>query len=221
MNLLLCLGSREHISELIDHHSAGPQPHPTLPFITCVQILQHSVHILHSGHALFETAYKVTKALTLQKYHLALKISQGTAYVPTIAPGTILNIINEKPGDFGKMNNHQWMDLYDASLLHANDPPHRRGGFINLTNSYMNVFLPYQKAVGLTVNHINNQTMFPLRAEKYTPHCETSDGLGFVYPCLAENQPYYHLCMALSPTSTSSSAPLSPVHLASEILGKL
>ena len=41
-----------------------------------------------------------------------------------------------------------------------------------------------------------------MRKEKYNADAETSDGLGFVYPCLFEKQSFYHLCFVEKNLST-------------------
>ena len=149
---------------------------------------------LECGVGLYQVSYKVTRALLNKKYHLALKMSYGNAYKPEYVPGTVLNIVNEKPGDFGMTVNGDWKDHYDFGLLNRDTLPHVRGGFINFTNAYLNIFLPFKKAVGVTVNHYADVGTFKMRAEKYKADCETGDGLGFVYPCLFEKQTFYHLC---------------------------
>ena len=59
----------------------------------------------------------------------------------------------------------------------------------------MNVFAPYKKVVGVTVNNYANTTTYLLRREKYKADCETVDGLAFVYACLYEQQSFYQLCV--------------------------
>ena len=157
--------------------------------------MHHEVDILETGIGLHQTTYKVTKAIGAVKYHLALKVGFGNGYKPEIEPGAVVNIVNEKPGDMGTLVDNEWKDLYDLNLINREDEPHVRCGLINLTNAYMNVFLPYKKVVGITVNHFADTTQMQMRRDKYKADCETGDGLGFVYSCLAEKQLFYQLCV--------------------------
>jgi hypothetical protein len=175
-----------------------PQPSESLPFLFSAKLMHHEIDILECGAGLFQSSYKIAKAIGRQKYHLALKLSLGNSYKPEIAVGTVLNIINEKPGDFGTLINGEWKDLYDLDLLKRESEPQIRGGFINLTNAYMNVFLPFKKVVGVTVNHFADADSIKQRLEKYKADCETTDGIGFVYTCLFEKQVFYHLCTVAS-----------------------
>lgn len=195
MKLLLCVASVEYIQPVLQQFSVTTSPHPSLAFIQQAKILQHEVDILETGVGVFQTTYRLTKALSLQKYHLALRIGMGNSYKTETAIGTVLNIVNEKPGDYGMSINGEWKDLYDLNLIKPEDQPQQRGGFINLTNSYMNVFMPFKKVVGLTVNNYADKSSFASKKVKYKADCETADGIGFAYTCLYEKQNFYHLCI--------------------------
>lgn len=195
MKLLLCVSSLQDIEAAVNEFSSSLHVHSSPGFLHAAKILHHEVDVLETGSGVYQTTYKVTKALSLHKYHLALKLSFGNAYKEEISAATILNIVNEKPGDYGMMLNGEWKDHYDFGLLKREDEPHVRGGFINLTNAYMNVFSPFKKAVGVTVNNYADVNSFALRRDKYKADCETGDGLGFVYPCLFEKQSFYQLCV--------------------------
>jgi hypothetical protein len=196
MKLLLCINSLGDIQPYLTEMAIVPIQDKALPYLHSASILHHEADILETGVGVYQTTYKVTKALVRQRYHLALKLSFGNTYKTNYGVGTVLNIVNEKPGDYGTMINGEWKDHYDAALLKREDAPHVRGGFVNLTNAYMNVFLPYKKVVGVTVNHYADKNRVELYSDKYKADAETGDGLGFVYPCLYEKQNYYHLCVA-------------------------
>jgi futalosine hydrolase len=212
MKLLIAATSLEDIAPFTSHFKAELQPDAVLKFLYSSKILHHEVDIVVTGVGVYQTTYKVTKVLSKQKYHLALKLGLGNAYKPETAIGTILNIVNEKPGDFGMMINGEWKDYYDFDLVKTTDEPHVKGGLINWTNAYLNVFLPFKKVVGVTVSHYADNQTYLLRKEKYKADCETCDGLGFVYPCLFEKQQFYQLCVIERNLATGEENP----HLALE-----
>ncbi len=194
MKLLLCVSCLDNIDAALKEFSSPIQPHAYLGFLHTAKILHHEIDILQTGVGVYQTTYKLTKVLSLQKYHLALKLSFGNAYKEDNPVGSVLNIINEKPGDYGMMSDGEWKDYYDLGLLRREAEPQVRGGFINLTNAYMNIFSPFKKSVGITVNNYADINSLALRKEKYKADCETGDGLGFTYTCLFEKQSFYHLC---------------------------
>ncbi len=195
MKLLLCVSSLNDIKGFFESFSASLQVHSSFKFLHSTKILHHEVDVLETGVGVYQTTYKLTRVLTQQKYHLALKVGFGNSYKEEIAIGSVLNIVNEKPGDFGMMLHGEWKDHYDLNLINREDVPHLRGGFINLANAYMDVFVPFKKVVGVTVNNYSDKETFLLCKEKYKADCETGDGLGFVYPCLFEKQSFYQLCV--------------------------
>ena len=195
MKLLLVVPSLNEIQPFLTDEGVTLTPHATLGYLQQGKILHHEVDVLETGVGIYQTTYKLTKTLSAQKYHLALKFSMGNAYKEDTLIGTVLNIVNEKPGDLGMMNDNVWNDPYDLGLTQREQEPHVRGGFINMTNAYMNVFLPFKKVVGLTVNHYGDARAVTWRREKYKADCETVDGVGFAYTCLFEKQLHYHLCV--------------------------
>lgn len=195
MKLLLVVASVNDVQPFLTQQNITPVRHAVMKFMYSFKAVHHEVDLIETGAGLHQTTYKVTKAVTAQKYHLALKLGFGNAYKEDTAIGAVLNVVNEKAADMGMHDNKEWKDLYDLGLINREDEPHVRGGLINLTNAYMNVFLPFKKSVGITVNHYADKTQLQMRREKYKADCETGDGLGFVYPCLYEKQSIYQLCV--------------------------
>jgi hypothetical protein len=194
MKLLVVIPDLAQLDAALQQLGVQLTPAAGIKYLQQGKILHHEADILETGAGIYQTTYKLAKVLGAHKYHLALKLSTGAAYRPEAEAGQILNIVNEKPGDYGTTTAEGWKDMYDLGMLNRNSEPHVRGGFINLTNAYMNVFMPFKKVVGVTVNHYADATACTLRKEKYKADCETTDGLGFVYTCLYEHQQYYHLC---------------------------
>jgi len=195
MRLLIVVTSLKDIQPFLADFGINPERHVSMKYVYTSKILHHELDILETGIGIYQTTYKVTRALTEQKYHLALKLGFGNSYKEDIEVGVVLNVVNEKPGDLGMMIGGEWKDPYDLELTRREDEPHVRGGFINMTNAYMNVFLPFKKSVGITVNHYGDSASVAWRREKYKGDCETGDGLGFVYPCFFEKQLFYQLCV--------------------------
>lgn len=193
MKLLLCIPSINAVSSFLKAFDVALTETNPLSYQHSVGINGHEVTLIESGHNSVETCYKVTKALSIQKYHLALHISKGFSLKDDLTPGTVLNVVNEKPVDLGIWQNNEWKDAYDLGELDAATHPHVRGGYINMTNAYINVFLPLKKVVGGTVNSIGVQEITDLQKAKYAVSLLTQTGWGFVYPCLFERQTYYHL----------------------------
>jgi futalosine hydrolase len=197
MKLLLCVNRATDLGTLFDRISAAMPAPITLPdpqsaqYTSGFHFLQHEVDVCETGYGLFQSTYKVTKALAQKKYHLALKMGYCNAYKPELQIGDMVNVIKDKPAS-PLFNNR---DIYEAGLMSADSFPHFKEAFINMNNSYMNVLMPYKKVVSVTVADYGETSSYGSRREKYKADVETTDGLGFVYPCMSERQPFYQLCV--------------------------
>ena len=94
MKVLLCVNRLADFKLLLEHietkqqQALQPNSNPTLAsYIFDTRYLQHDLTICETGFGLFQTTYKTTKVLQLQKYHLALKVGFCNAYKESIAVG--------------------------------------------------------------------------------------------------------------------------------------
>ncbi len=188
MNILLCLPNAADFETVLAHIKV-----PDVEFIKgkiySTQFLSHQVDICFTGETLFETAHSITKAITQKKYNLALKAGFCTSWKADLPIGEVVNVIKEKPISFNADGN----DLYEMKALNDADFPHFKGSFINMNNSYMNVFLELRKVVSATVNRSERMQDVSSLREQYKADTETQNGIGFVYSCMFERQPFYQI----------------------------
>ena len=200
MKLLLCINRFSDFKSLFDGIAAQsglsnitmPDPQSS-NFIVSFHYLQHEVDVCETGFGIFQTTFKVTKALSQKKYHLALKASFCNAYKPELNIGDVVNVIKDKPGDIGIAGANDMADIYDLGLMDRESFPHFKGAFVNMNNSYMNVMMPFRKVVSVTVNKYADVDSYDTKRLRYKADIETGDGLGFVYPCMYERQPFYQI----------------------------
>jgi hypothetical protein len=224
MKLLLVVPCKEIAQGLITHFDAEVSVPAELLFLQQAKLLHHEVDVLIAPGFALPLVYQLAKVLAKQKYHLAVKLSFASAYSATTAFGTTLNVLNEKPGDAGEYEDSSWKDVYDLHWLNREETPHVRGGFVNMTNAYMNIFMPFKKVVGLTVNRQAETAEILFRKEHYKAEVETSDGLAFVYTCLAEKQTYYHLAVVnrnLAIDAKQENVNEAALHLLIDLIQKL
>ncbi len=190
MKLLICCNSLSQINRVVDWLNENTEKHSELFYKSA----QHEITLLETGYGGFQVGFHIANHLANNQYHLVLKIGFANAFKENISVGEVVNIINDKPADTGIFTDEGFKDLYELNLLSVNDKPHLMGGFVNKTNAYLNVFLPYRKVLSLTVNTASTDAeLRALRVSKYNPHIETNDGINFAYTCLFRQQPFYHL----------------------------
>lgn len=176
-------------------------------FSQTVQVQQHDPHLYqfsHAGHDITwlvcghyfpETMIRLQKLLSADRFHLAIKFSAGLSADCSLPAETIVNIVNEVDTDRRLWTDEGWKDYYTIGWLNAGDHPHVRGGFINMHNAYIQVFMPYKKVVGHTPARMNDPNASHEFVQQYKISVETSNGLPFAYTCLWNKQPFYHLAI--------------------------
>jgi len=190
MKLLVCCNALSQINLVTDWLNSNAEKHSELFYKSA----QHEITLLEMGYGGFQVGFHIANHLASNQYHLALKAGFASAFKDNIAVGEVVNIINDKPADTGIYSDEGFKDLYELGLLSINDKPHQMGGFVNKTNAYLNVFIPFRKVLSLSVNTSSSDVALrDGRVAKYNPHIETSDGINFAYTCLFRQQPFYHL----------------------------
>jgi futalosine hydrolase len=153
-----------------------------------------SIDFVAMGYTVFETAFAIGKALQKQRYHLVLFAGLANSLNERMKVGQVLNVINDIPFSIGRKDNHGFEHAYTLGWLNKTQKPHFRGGYVNMSNAYFNVFLPFMKTASLTCPVLEgNDELLKVKLSKFPIHIETSNGMGFHYACLFENVPFYQL----------------------------
>ena len=160
---------------------------------------QHEIDVLFCGNALFEMSHKMTKAIST-RYNLALYAGFSDAINPSIAVGTVVNVIKEKPLLFDV----EGADLYESKSMDTASFPHFKGGFVNMNNSYLNIFVDFKKVVSGTIAKKVDATLAADLFQKYKTDVLTMNGIGFVYNCMFERQPFYQISVVKKNIATDT-----------------
>jgi len=153
-----------------------------------------TIDFVELGYTAFETAFKMGKALQKERHHLVLFAGLANSLNNRMKVGDVLNVINDIPSGIGKENDDGFQHAYQLNWLDSKKLPHHRGGFINMSSAYFNVFLPFMKTAAITTNVLGgNQHTLALKLKLFPIHIESSNGLGFQYACLHEGVPFYQL----------------------------
>jgi len=152
------------------------------------------IDFCETGYTTFETAFKMGNALNQSSYHLVLFIGLANSLNKVMKDGQILNVINDIPYKIGIEDHTNFQNIYQLQYLDKTKPPHQRGGFINMSNSYFNVFLPYMKTASISCNILGgNEATLQEKINRYPIHIESMNGIAFQYACLSKGIPFYQL----------------------------
>ena len=153
-----------------------------------------NIDFCETGYTAFETAFNMANALNNKAYHLVLFAGLANSLNKIMQDGQVLNVINDLPYKIGFESQNEFQDAYQLNYLDKNKAPHQRGGFINMSSSYFNVFLPYMKTASLTTNILGgNEATLQEKISRYPIHIETLNGVAFQYACLLKRIPFYQI----------------------------
>jgi hypothetical protein len=145
-----------------------------------------TIDVLIIGNTVHESALRTNIILSEKKYHIALLMGIGMPLVETLIDGDLVNVINDKPAYFNTDNEN----YYASGMSIHTDFPHFRGGYINMTNAYFDVFVDVPKVVSVTSE---NELQIEVKTSELKASIQSSNGLGFVQSCLWYGHPFYQL----------------------------
>lgn len=153
-----------------------------------------SIDFVQTGYTVYETAFMMAKALSKDRYHLILYAGLAYSLNDRMHTGDVVNVINDIPFSIGIKEANEFQNAYTLGWINKTEKPHVRGGYINMSNAYFNVFMPFMKTAALTSPQLGgDENLLDLKTSKFQMHIETSNGMGFHYACLSEGMPFYQL----------------------------
>lgn len=158
--------------------------------------LYKHIHLdfVQTGYTVYETAFAMGQALVNKTYHLVLYAGFANSLNTRMKTGEVLNVINDIPFAIGRKDDKGFEHAYTLGWLNKTEKPHVRGGYINMSSSYFNVFLPFMKTAAITAPTLEgDEQLISLKKARFPIHIESSNGLAFHYACLAKNIPFYQL----------------------------
>lgn len=187
MKILIAFSDKEHLKAFFEQIECDIDAKST-------KYKHLELDFVETGYTNFETAYHMGIALHSKSYNLVLFVGLANSLNSTMRVGDLVNVIKDIPYLTGIQEETTFKDAYSLAWLDRAKFPHQRGAFINMTNSYFNVFLPFMKTASLTCNLLGGtKEQLAIKIEGFPIHIETSNGLGFHYACLSKRLPFYQL----------------------------
>jgi hypothetical protein len=153
-----------------------------------------SADLLELGSAGYESAAKLSKVLSKERYHLVLHLGTALPMEATPAEESWMNVIRVLP----LFSVDPLITRFEARQTDPARKPHQRGGLINMTNSYFNAFLPIPKVLAYD---------FPSAVdipEIDTPGLRCANAAAISFSCLLASQPFYQLRWVLKEDRSSN-----------------
>lgn len=181
--------------------ATGAEIAPVVPQLGAASVLDarlslysyraHRIEVLITGVGMVATAVWCSRALTRQRYDLALNVGVCGSFVDRFPPGSVVNIVADQVADLGAEDGEKFLTIHDLQLLGKDEFPFRDGSLINDAMPALEPLtrLPTAKAITVNTAHGNSQSI--VRALRlFAPDVESMEGAAFAYSCLAAEQPF-------------------------------
>lgn len=146
-----------------------------------------------TGPGLINATFTITSSIIEMKPSMVIQIGIAGSYADTYPTGAAVAIESECLGDTGVWENEHFRDLFDLSLLHADQPPFENSV---LPNPYVAKWslrgIPLVK--GVSVNEITTRSSdIERQNQKYQAVSESMEGAAFHYAALSLGVPFLQL----------------------------
>ncbi len=192
MKILVTSATQQEIQPLIDWSGSSQWHDGMLVF----EKGQAQVHVLITGVGMVATTYSLMRALTREKYDVALNFGLCGAYPDSgIGLTDVVNITQEQIGDLGAMDGGQFRTVFDLGLVDANEAPFTEGKLINPHElETIEYYADHTDARAITVNNASgNEEQIRQRIEVFAPQVESMEGAAFFYVMLREGIRFFEI----------------------------
>lgn len=153
------------------------------------RVFEHNGNMMHTcitGVGMAATAYAVTKALSLQRFDLAIQAGIGGSFDRSIELGEVVAVVSEQYGDLGAEDHTDYIDIFHLGLIAKDVFPFKDMALHVPESKYLDS-IALKKVNGLSVNTVTgNEASLRRLMTAYNCQVESMEGIAFHYVCLME-----------------------------------
>jgi futalosine hydrolase len=151
----------------------------------------HDVDVLVTGVGMVAAAAWCSRALSEQRYDLALNVGVCGSFDPVLEPGTVVQVVTDRIAELGAEDGDRFLSLADLGLL---DPDPRAFALEELLNPAPPRVAALDRlpaVAGITVNTVHGDERSIMSVvQRFRPQVETMEGAAFMYACLIHDTPF-------------------------------
>lgn len=146
---------------------------------------RHDVDVLVTGVGMVATATWSSRALSRERYDLALNLGVCGSFGRELTPGTVVHVVSDRLAELGAEDDDAFLSIHEMHLLDENEPPFVNGRLVNQAPPISATLASLPAVNGITVNtvHGRDQSIAAVTA-RFAPQVESMEGAAFMYACL-------------------------------------
>lgn len=182
MRFLLVTATDLELAPLVARLTPAP---PSAERVRAFTHGSHQVDVLTTGVGMIATATWCARALTRQRYDLAINLGVCGSFNPAYPPCTVVNVVADSIPELGAEDDQQFLTIQQLGLLGADEPPFSGGRLVNPDPAANAVIAGLPAVSGITVNTVHgNESSIARVVARVAPDVETMEGAAFMYACL-------------------------------------
>lgn len=150
--------------------------------------------VLIPGVGMVQTAYALGRRLALKRYDLAVNAGIAGSFRDSLAPGTIVNVVEDCVAELGAEEGEKMLSLFDLGLADPDEPPYRQGKLFSNHAAddawFGGILGAYPKVRGVTSNTVHGSAASIGRIRRLSDaDIESMEGAAFFFACMNEGVP--------------------------------
>ncbi len=151
----------------------------------------HVVDALVTGVGMVATAAWCTRALTRQRYDLALNFGLCGSFDAAMPPGSVAHVVADRIAELGAEDDDAFLTIQQLQLSGEDEFPFVGGQLVNRTPPENAALRTLPAVHGITVNTVHGRdTSIAQVTSRFKPHVESMEGAAFMYSCLIAGVPF-------------------------------
>jgi futalosine hydrolase len=137
-----------------------------------------NVEVLVTGVGMVATAAWCSRALSRERYDLALNLGVCGSFDRSLPPGTVVHVVNDRIAELGAEDGEAFLTLDQLKLPAESQVDNAAPPAIDALRA-----LPAVSAITVNTVHGNERSIAAV-VERFRPQVESMEGAAFMYACL-------------------------------------
>jgi futalosine hydrolase len=163
----------------------------TGPRVTRYHAAGHEIDVLVSGVGMVATSSWCSRALSTERFDVALNLGVCGSFRPAMGPGSVVHVVSDRLVELGAEDGDTFLTIQQMKLLGDDEFPFQGGKLVNASPPPIVALGTLEPAEGITVNTVHGSEQSIARVtERFKPDVESMEGAAFMYSCLIHGVPF-------------------------------
>jgi futalosine hydrolase len=153
--------------------------------------LGHQIDVLITGVGMVATSSWCSRALSNQRFDMALNFGVCGSFKAAFDPGTVVHVVSDRLVELGAEDGNSFLTIQQMNLLAGDEFPFTGGRLVNASPPALSALAGIHPVDGITVSTVHgNEVSIARVIQRFNPDVESMEGAAFMYACLIHGVPF-------------------------------